>query len=243
MIDAGRRRSSPEGRFPADWARAEPTEGHYDAAVFERVEAACEASRAQGLRPVVVLHHGGQPPWLGPDFWLRLEAPDRFATWAASVADRLGDDCPDLVTLVEPNAVAWQTWITGSLSPCRVGATGDLVRALDHMLTAHVVARSVIHADRPDVVVTLEIAAMPVYELDGLLLDVLTAPTHGVARYDLRSWLIDRRRDWYRNRPPPTTAGALARRVARSAIPLEQALPRAVAAVFDGAHEQPVDHP
>ncbi len=243
MIDAGRRRSPPEGRFPADWAGAEPTEGHYDAAVFERLEAACAASRAQGLRPVAVLHHVGLPPWLGPDFWLRLEAPDRFATWAAAVADRLGDDCPDLVTLVEPNAVAWRTWITGSLPPCRVGATGDLVRALDHMLTAHVVARAKVHADRPDVVVALQTAAMPVYELDGLLLDVLAAPTHGVARYDLRSWLIDRRRDWYRNRPPPTTAGALARRVARSAIPLEQALPRAVAAVFDGAHEQPVDHP
>gem|GEM_PF-5502103 len=54
-----------------------------------------------------------------------------------------------------------------------------------------------------------------------------------MARYDLRPWLGERRRDWYLRRSPPTVAGAVLRRLARSAIPLDQALPRAVAAVYE----------
>ncbi len=233
--------SRSEGRFPIDWARAEPAEGRYDPAVFESVEAGCAASRAQGLPPVVVLHQVELPRWLGPDFWLGLEAPARFAAWATAVADRLGDSHLDVVTLVEPNVVAWQAWITGALPPRRVGATGDLVRALDHMLSAHVLAHAVLHARRPDAVAALEIGTMPVYELDGLLGDVLASRAAGVDRYDLRGWLTDRRRDWYQRRTPATVTTAALRRVARSVVPLDQALPRTVAAVFDGAHEWPVD--
>jgi len=183
---------------------------------------------------VVVLHRSDLPGWLGPDFWLRLDAPARFGRWAAATVDRLGTCCGQVVTLVEPNAVAWRAWLTGTLPPHRVGAVGDLVRALDHMLAAHVAARAAVHLARPDAVVDLEIRPVPVYEVDGLLHDVLAARDHGVGRYDLRPWLTERRRDWYRKRRPPTLAGAALRRAARSAFPLEQALPCTVAAVYDG---------
>jgi len=241
MIDAGAVPSRSEGRFAIDWARAEPTEGRYDESVFQSLQAGCAASRAQGLLPVVVLHHVGLPRWLGPDFWLSLEAPARFASWATAVADRLGDDWPNVVTFVQPNVVAWRAWITGSLPPRRVGAVGDLVRALDHMLTAHVLAHAVFHARRPDAVVALDSGTMPVYELDGLLLDVFASRAAGVGRYELREWLTERRRDWYQRRAPATLTTRGLRRLSRSAVPLDQALPGTIAAVFDGVHEWPVD--
>ncbi len=238
---SGPGRSHPEARFPVDWARAEPDEGRYDEAVFGGWASGCEASRARGVEPVLVLHHHGLPAWLGPGFWLGLDAPARFATWASVAADRLGDHCRRVVTLVEPNAVAWRAWITGALPPGRVGAVGDLVRALDHMLAAHVLAHAAVHAGRPDAVVDLEVRPVPVYELDGLLLDVLASRAAGVDRYELAGWLTERRRDWYQRRTPANLTTAALRRVARSAIPLDQALPRTVAAVFDGVHEWPVD--
>ncbi len=220
-------------RVPIDWGGAEPADGHYDEAVFDECARVCRAGRARGVEPVIVLHHVGLPEWLGPDFWVRLEAPIRFGAWATTVADRLGEHCAQVVTLVEPNAVAWRGWITGSVPPHRVGAVGDLVRALDHLLAAHVVARAAVRARRPGARVTLKTAPLPVYELHGLLLDVLVAPALGVGRYDLGPWLGQRRRDWYQVRPPPTFAGAAARHLARNAIPLDQALPRAIAAVYD----------
>lgn len=219
-------------RLHVDWARAEPAEGAYDEAVFQGYARVCDAGRARGVAPVVVLHHIDRPRWLGDDFWLRLESPAMFGAWAAVVADRLGDQCRQVVTFVEPNHACWQAWITGALPPHRVAAVGDLVRALDHVLAAHVAAEHAVRLVRPDGDVTLELRAELAYELDGLLLDILGARARGVARYDLRPWLSERRRDWYVKRATPTVAGAVLRRMARSAIPLEQAFPRSVAAVY-----------
>jgi len=226
-------------RLCVDWARAEPAEGAYDEAVFEGYAGVGDAGRARGVVPVVVLHHVDTPDWLGDDFWLRLESPARFGAWAAVVADRLGDHCGRVVTFVEPNAACWQAWITGGLPPHRLGAVGDLVRALDHVLAAHVAADAAVRLVRPGADVALETRPLPLYELDGLLLDVLGARAQGVARYDLRPWLSERRRDWYVRRSPATLAGAILRRLARSAIPLDQALPRAVAAVYEQRQGQP----
>lgn len=228
-------------RLAADWGCAEPQEGRYDQSVFEEYATACDASRARGVEPVLVLHHHDLPAWLGPRFWLGLDAPARFAAWASVAAARLGGHCRQVVTFVEPNAVAWGAWVTGVLPPGRVGAVGDLVRSLDHMLTAHVLAHAAVHVERADAVVDLEIRPLPVYELDGLLFDVLASRAAGIDRYELRDWLTERRRDWYRRRTPATLTTAGLRRIARSAIPLDQALPRTVAAVFDGVHEWPVD--
>jgi len=228
-------------RVPLDWARGEPADGSYDEAVFQGYADACEEARRRGLEPEIVLHHTGPPGWLGPDFWLRLDAPARFGRWAAATVDRLGSYCGEVVTLVGPNAVAWRGSLTGALPPHRVGAVGDLVRALDHMLAAHIVAQATVRLGRPDAVVNLEIRPTPVYEVDGLLADVLAARSYEVARYDLRRWLTERRREWYQKRRPPTLAGAFLRRAARSAIPLEQAVPRTVAAIYDGTSERPTD--
>ncbi|MCA1656555.1 MAG: family 1 glycosylhydrolase [Actinobacteria bacterium] len=228
-------------RLPIDWACAEPAEGRYDESVFEGYASVCRAGRARGLEPVVVIHHVGLPRWLGADFWLHLDAPARFGAWTAVLVDRLGDNCRRSITLVEPNDVAWREWITGGLPPYRVGAVGDLVRALDHMLAAHVAACAAVHRSQPDAAAAVEIRPVAVYELDGLLLDVLTARADGVGRHDLRPWLTERRRDWYDSRPPPGAGAWVLRRLARSAIPVEQAFPRTVAAVFDAPHEGPVD--
>jgi len=220
-------------RLNVNWARAEPVEGDYDEAVFEDYARACDAARARDAAPVIVLHHGRPPDWLGVDFWLRLESPARFAGWAEAVTDRLGDRFHRVVTLVEPNVECWRSWITGALPPHRVGAVGDLVRSLDHVLAAHVAARAAVLRVRPDASADVELGTRAVYELDGLLVDVLAAPARGVGRYELRPWLTERRRDWYVKRSPPTLVDAVLRRMARSAIPLDQALPRAVAALYE----------
>jgi len=205
-------------RLCVDWARAEPAEGAYDEAVFEGYAGVGDAGRARGVAPVVVLHHVDKPDWLGDDFWLRLESPARFGAWAAVVADRLGDHCGRVVTFVEPNAVCWQAWITGGLPPRRLGAVGDLVRALDHVVAAHVAADAAVRLVRSDADVALETRALPLYELDGLLLDVLGARAQGVARYDLRPWLGERRRDWYLRRSPRWRATTCARGWASAAV-------------------------
>jgi len=228
-------------RLPVDWARCEPVEGRLDEEAFEHYTAVLDEGHARGLLPVVVLHHLGHPRWLGDDFWLRLEAPARFAEWTAAAVTHLEGRCRHWVTVEEPNVTAVRSWLSGTAPPGRILAVGDLVRSLDHLLAAHVVAYGTLHGHRSDAVVATTVAASPLYELGALLGDVLSARAAGVGRDDLPDWLSERRRSWYSTRARPTAAEATVRGMARSGVPLEQALPRTLDAVWAGPHGRPLD--
>jgi beta-glucosidase/6-phospho-beta-glucosidase/beta-galactosidase len=229
-------------RLSVEWARCEPVEGHFDEAAFDRYRAILDACADRGLRPTVCLHHFTHPRWLGRDFWLGLASPGRFATWVGAAVDRLGDRCRHWLTSNEVNGYAVQAYVLGTLPPGRLLAHGDLVRALDHLLTGHVRAYEEIHRRQPDAVVSTDNHASSLYELDRMLLDVVLARAHGVARPDLRDWLAGRRAEQNtalggaRRR-----ADAVIRRLTASILPLDQALPRTVAAVYDGRYDRPLD--
>ena len=176
-------------RLSVEWARCEPVEGWFDEAAFDRYRAILAACHERRLRPTVCLHHFTHPHWLGPEFWLSLDSPERFASWAAAAVDRLAGGCTNWLTLNEVNGYAVQAYVLGTLPPGRMLAYGDLVRSLDHLLTAHVLAHAAIHRRQPEAVVSTDNHASSLYELDRMLLDVLVAPGEGVARSDLRQWL------------------------------------------------------
>lgn len=228
-------------RLPLQWARCEPVEGTFDEEALTLHAAAVDRYRARGLVPVVVLHHVGHPRWLGDDLWLRLEAPARFAAWTAEVVTRLGGRCRHWITLEEPNVVAVRSWLSGTGPPGRFLAVGDLVRSLDHLLAAHVVAYALLHGRHPDAMVATTVAPSPLYELGALLTDVLSARASGVGREELPDWLGERRRAWYASRDRPTAVEAAVRRLAHSAVPLAQALPRTVDAAWNAGRDRLLD--
>ena len=226
-------------RMSVEWARCEPSEGEFDTSALDGYAAILDACAERGVEPVVALHHFTHPHWLGADFWLRLDSPERFAAWAATVADRLGGRCRRWITLNEPNGLAVQTYLMGALPPARRLAPGDFVRALDHLLTAHVLAYGEIHRRRPDPavstdspVVSTNNSASSIYELDRLLVDLLLAPGHGVPRDDLGDWLAGRRADYHARLGRPERLDVVLRRVVAGVVPLDQAFPRAVDAVY-----------
>ncbi|MDQ4068223.1 MAG: family 1 glycosylhydrolase [Actinomycetota bacterium] len=227
-------------RLSVEWARCEPAEGELDEVAFDRYRAILAACHDRGLRPTVCLHHFTHPRWLGPDFWLRLDSPQRFASWVATAVDRLAGGCRNWLTINEINGYAVQAYVLGTIPPGRLLAFGDLVRVLDHMLAAHVLAHAAIHRRQPGAVVSTDNHASSLYELDRLLLDVLLARSCGIGRDELREWLAGRRAEQY-----AVLGGgrgdALIRRMTASILPLDQALPRALGAVYDGAHERPLD--
>jgi beta-glucosidase len=228
-------------RLSVEWARCEPTEGAYDERAFDRYGAILAACEERGLRPTVCLHHFTHPHWLDVNFWLRLDSPERFAAWVAAAVDRLGGRCDHWLTLNEVNGYAVQAYVLGALPPGRYAAFGDLVRSLDHLLTAHVLAYAAIHRRQPDAVVSTDNHASSLYELDRMLLDVVLARANAVGRADLREWLAGRRETQQAALGVTGRADALIRRVTASVLPLDQALPRAVAAVYDGPHDRPLD--
>lgn len=223
-------------RLSVEWARCEPSEGELDEAAFARYAAIVDACHARALEPLVTLHHFTHPWWLGERFWLDLDAPERFAAWAATAVDRLGDRATHWVTSNEVNILALSSFLLGVHPPGGRVQVGDTVRALDHLLAGHVLAYAEVRARQPDAVVATNTFTFSVYELDRLLNDVLTARLHGVARDDLRAWLAERRAIYHATVEPHTGKERFFRRWAARAIPLDQALPRTVAAVYDSPH-------
>jgi beta-glucosidase/6-phospho-beta-glucosidase/beta-galactosidase len=227
-------------RLSIEWARCEPAEGQVDDAAFDRYRAILDACRERGLRPTVCLHHFTHPHWLGQDFWLRLDSPERFARWVQVAVDRLGGGCSNWLTLNEINGYAVQAYALGALPPGRFLAFGDLVRSLDHLLTAHVLAYDAIHRRQPDAVVSTDNHASSLYELDRMLLDVLLARSVGVDRRSLRDWLAARREEQYGELGGTRGDNAL-RAMTGSIVALDRALPRALGAVYDGPSERALD--
>jgi beta-glucosidase len=224
-------------RLSIEWARCEPREGEIDETAFDRYAAILDAAQERGLEPLVTLHHFTHPEWLGENFWLQLDAPDRFAAWARAAMARLGARCRNWVTLNEINILALQTYLAGQFPPGRLLSVGDVVRSLDHLLAAHVLGYAEIHAARPDAVVATNTFTFSLYELDRLLTDLLFARTHGVDLSDLRPWLVERRAAFEARVRPFAGAERALRVWAKTAIPLEQAFPRTVTAVYASPYE------
>lgn len=201
-----------------------------DRATLERAVAVDRDLCDLGLEPVIALD-GGAGGW-----WVALDAPQRFQAWAEEVVDRF-PRARAWIPIIQPNVGALRSHITW-----RHPATGHLLRALDHQLAAHVLAAEVIHGRIPVASVVCSLASDVIYELDGLLLDVLLAPAAGIPRAEIGDFLRQRRSLHYRSleRHPAPRRRLVLRRLARSVIPLEQALPRAIAAAYS-CDDRPVD--
>lgn len=236
-------------RLGVEWARVEPVPGVVDDAALDRYVAILEACRRRGLEPLVTLHHFTHPAWLGEDFWLTADAPERFAAWVELAVGRLAPRCRSWVTINEINALGMGSYLRGAFPPGRHLAITDMTRAFDTLLAAHVRAYDVVHRLQPDATVTTNNASVSVYELDRVLVDVLLARSAGVGRHDVAAYLDDRRARWYGALGAPDPLEDVLRRliprlsVRRDGTPatLADVFARALDAVWASPHERTLD--
>ncbi len=240
-------------RLSVEWARVVTDDLTVDRRALGGYRRIVQSCTERGLRPLVTLHHFTHPDWLGVEFWLRPDAPDRFRRWAELVAEELAPDVRHWVTLNEINVLVLNSWLLGDFPPGRLLAFEDAAIATDNLLTAHVLAYEAIHRARPDAEVTTNNLCLSTYEYDRMFTDLLLARGAGVQRDELDDWLAERRRQHQRlcaasapgerflRRAAALTAPS-GRRARRSLFGRRVALPRrAVDAVYDSAHERTLD--
>lgn len=243
-------------RLGIEWARVEPREGEVDEGALERYAAILEGCAQRGLEPLLTLHHFTHPAWLGEDFWLSPEAPERFATWARLAVGRLGERCRLWITMNEINILPMTSYALGIWPPGRGRSAKQAAVATAHMLAAHVHAYEAIHELQPAAIAFTNNASASPYESDRLLTDLLLARSLGVAREDVPGWVQERRSAWYAALDPP---GLLERRFRRfsaatapiAALPLpgmrrgggdpEAAMRPAIEAVYASPHARTLD--
>ncbi|HEX2701639.1 MAG TPA: family 1 glycosylhydrolase [Acidimicrobiales bacterium] len=230
-------------RVCVEWARCEPLDGQVD---LDAVAGYCrllDVCHQHGLQPTVVLHRFAHPAWMGVDFWLRPDSPERFCSWVDTAVEHFAGRANQWVTIDQLNVTALFSYMAGRHPPGRRLDVAATIRSLDHLLAGHVLAYETIKERQPHGVVATGNRHLPVYELDRLLVDVLAARREGVGRHEVHRWLADRR-SAYMAGPAGSSGGRVGRglrRIVRAAIPAEQALARAVAAVYDSACERSLD--
>ncbi len=180
-------------RLGVEWTRCQPSPHQLDGAAIEHYRRILAACVARGLEPVVALHHFTHPEWLGPDFWLDPRSPQQFARWVATIVPHLAPYCQRWTTINEINALAIGSNLIGYFPPGRRLRPGLMMRMVDHLLAAHVLAYEVIHRVQPSATVGTSTYAFWVYDVDQLLTDVVAARSFGVGRSDLADWLEERR--------------------------------------------------
>jgi beta-glucosidase/6-phospho-beta-glucosidase/beta-galactosidase len=198
-------------RLSVEWARLEPRPGAFDDAALERYAEILAMCATRGLEPMVTLHHFTHPWWLGEEFWLRPGSPDVFARHVARIVPALAPSCHRWITVNEPNIVMLMGWIEGACPPGRRMAVSDAFCVLDNLLTAHVLAADAVTGVQRDAEVTINTSSSSVYELDRMLLDLLSLRDAGVDPSDVDRY-VDERRAVHDAAFPPRHAGEAALR-------------------------------
>ena len=91
-------------RFSIEWARIEPQPGVFDENEIEHYRKVLENCRANGVEPIVTMHHFTSPKWLIEQGGWEAEATvEKFANYCKYVVEQLGDLFTYVCTINEAN--------------------------------------------------------------------------------------------------------------------------------------------
>ena len=91
-------------RFSIEWARIEPEEGQFDEAEIEHYRKVIACCKANGVEPIVTLHHFTSPAWLiRKGGWEAESTIEYFRRYAAYVTEKLGGELRYICTINEAN--------------------------------------------------------------------------------------------------------------------------------------------
>lgn len=91
-------------RFSLEWARIEPAEGQFNEEAIEHYRNVIRCCKANGIEPIVTLHHFSSPIWLiGKGGWEAESTIEDFTRYTHYVIEKLGDELHYVCTINEAN--------------------------------------------------------------------------------------------------------------------------------------------
>ncbi len=148
-------------RFSVEWARLEPTRDVWDESAFEHYGRVLDALRAQGIRPMLTIHHFSNPLWVADPRDAACASTDgqptdrnlcglgsaggaqivgEMAELAGELARRYGDRVDEWATLNEPVNYLVASYGIGSFPPGKVtfgNLLAEFVPVVRDYLAAH----------------------------------------------------------------------------------------------------------
>ena len=91
-------------RFSIEWARIEPLEGQFDETEVAHYRKMIRYCKANGVTPIVTLHHFTSPKWLiSKGGWEAESTVEDFRRYCSYIAEQLGSEMEYVVTINEAN--------------------------------------------------------------------------------------------------------------------------------------------
>ncbi len=91
-------------RFSIEWARIEPKENQFDAAAVEHYRKVIQCCKANGIEPIVTLHHFSSPVWIiTKGGWEAPTVVADFAKYVTYIMEQLGSELHYVCTINEAN--------------------------------------------------------------------------------------------------------------------------------------------
>jgi len=133
-------------RFSVAWPRVRPDAGAVNEPGLDFYDRLVDRLLAAGIAPYATLYHWDLPQTLQVDGgWASRETPYRFAEYAETVAERLGDRVTGWMTMNEPWCAAFLGYASGRHAPGVTSPTAA-VAAVHHLLLGHGLALERIRA-------------------------------------------------------------------------------------------------
>ncbi len=143
-------------RFSLEWSRIEPQEGRFNEEGLRHYREVIEAVRERGMEPVVTIFHCTLPLWLAEKGGLEHPEFERyFGRFVARIVEEYGDLIRWWITFNEPVVQVFKGWIIGQWPPGKINDFPGALKAMRHLLRAHVKAYHAIHERRPDAMVSV----------------------------------------------------------------------------------------
>lgn len=204
-------------RLGLEWARIQPTTQIKSASppAFDQAAIAAYGDRIaacyqHGLEPIVTLHHFTHPAWLGADAWLVEDTVDLFVAYVRTAVTQINRRLIDhyhlppirwFITINEPNMLVTSTYLSGQFpSAGTEQGIPAILRAYNHMLTAHVRSYNCIHDlyaaegwGTPHV--TLNTYCSDLYWSEKVIWDLLSASERQIKPADVREYIHNKAKE------------------------------------------------
>jgi beta-glucosidase len=141
-------------RFSVEWSRIESQEGEFDQMALEHYGKMVDSLLKKGIEPWVCLWHWTNPVWLEKKGGCASKKfIFYFERFAEKVVDQLGDKVRFWLTVNEPSAVTFYSYLAGSRPPQKKNPFLAL-KALKVMALAHERVYRLIHQKKPGLLVS-----------------------------------------------------------------------------------------
>ena len=142
-------------RFSVEWSKIEPRQGEFDQAVLDHYEKEVDEMLANGIEPMITLHHFSNPIWFeDKGAFLQDDSPEIFTRFVERVVNKLAPKVKFWCTINEPAVYAFLSYFNAEFPPALNDAV-KTARVLRNMLLSHTAAYNAVKKIRPDAQVGL----------------------------------------------------------------------------------------